>query len=107
MLTAAEVRHALRRRRPPYSERQHYEEYILQRIEGYKNSIGREELLRLGESAESRALAKELKRRGWRFVGPTTVYAFMQACGLVDDHLEGCAARQGVERERDRFVRPA
>ena len=41
---------------------------------------------------ESRALAKELKRRGWRFVGPTTVYAFMQAMGLVNDHLEGCAA---------------
>jgi DNA-3-methyladenine glycosylase I len=39
---------------------------------------------------ESTALAKELKRRGFRFVGPTTVYAMMQACGLVDDHLEGC-----------------
>ena len=42
---------------------------------------------------ESRALAKELKRRGFRFVGPTTAYALMQACGLVDDHLEGCWAR--------------
>ena len=42
---------------------------------------------------ESRALAKELKRRGFRFVGPTTAYALMQACGLVDDHLEGCSAR--------------
>ena len=41
---------------------------------------------------ESRALARELKRRGWRFVGPTTVYAFMQAMGLVNDHLDGCAA---------------
>ena len=52
------------------------------------------------ESAESRALAKELKRRGWRFVGPTTVYAFMQAMGLVNDHLEGCDARPAVEQAR-------
>ena len=42
---------------------------------------------------ESKAMAKELKRRGFRFVGPTTAYALMQACGLVNDHLEGCAAR--------------
>jgi DNA-3-methyladenine glycosylase I len=41
-------------------------------------------------SAESTAMAKELKRRGFRFVGPTTAYALMQACGLVDDHIEGC-----------------
>jgi DNA-3-methyladenine glycosylase I len=45
------------------------------------------------ESAASRALARELRRRGWRYVGPTTVYAFMQAMGLVDDHLVGCDAR--------------
>jgi DNA-3-methyladenine glycosylase I len=42
---------------------------------------------------ESTAMAKELKRRGFRFVGPTTAYALMQACGLVNDHIEGCAAR--------------
>ena len=42
---------------------------------------------------ESTALSRDLKRRGWRFVGPTTAYAFMQSMGLVDDHLEGCAAR--------------
>ena len=42
----------------------------------------------------STALAKELKRRGFRFVGPTTAYALMQSCGLVDDHLAGCAARR-------------
>jgi DNA-3-methyladenine glycosylase I len=58
-------------------------------------------------TAESRALAKELKRRGWRFVGPTTVYAFMQAMGLVNDHLEGCAAWSEVERVREQFKRPA
>jgi DNA-3-methyladenine glycosylase I len=45
------------------------------------------------QTAESKALAKELKRRGFRFVGPTTAYAAMQACGLVNDHLEGCRAR--------------
>jgi DNA-3-methyladenine glycosylase I len=45
---------------------------------------------------ESTAMAKELKRRGFRFVGPTTAYALMQACGLVNDHLEGCAAREGA-----------
>jgi DNA-3-methyladenine glycosylase I len=57
-------------------------------------------------TAESRALARELKRRGWRFVGPTTVYAFMQAMGLVNDHLEGCAASAEVERARAQFERP-
>jgi DNA-3-methyladenine glycosylase I len=55
----------------------------------------------------SRALARELKRRGWRFVGPTTVYAFMQAMGLVNDHLEGCAAWAEVVRAREQFARPA
>jgi DNA-3-methyladenine glycosylase I len=49
---------------------------------------------------ESTALAKELKRRGFRFVGPTTAYALMQAVGIVNDHLEGCSARAEVERER-------
>jgi DNA-3-methyladenine glycosylase I len=52
------------------------------------------------ETEASRALAKELKRRGWRFVGPTTVYAFMQAMGLVNDHVEGCDAREPTERAR-------
>jgi DNA-3-methyladenine glycosylase I len=49
---------------------------------------------------ESTALSKELKRRGFRFVGPTTAYAAMQACGVVNDHLTGCFARAEVERER-------
>jgi DNA-3-methyladenine glycosylase I len=57
-------------------------------------------------TTESHALARELKRRGWRFVGPTTVYAFMQAMGLVDDHLDGCHARFEVERARAQFRRP-
>jgi len=58
-------------------------------------------------SAESIALSKELKKRGWKFVGPTTVYAFMQAMGLVNDHAEGCVIRADVERSRKRFERPA
>ena len=49
---------------------------------------------------ESTALSKELKRRGFRFVGPTTAYAAMQACGVVNDHLSGCWVRDEVERER-------
>ena len=49
---------------------------------------------------ETVALARELKRRGFRFVGPTTLYALMQACGLVDDHLAGCPSRPAVERAR-------
>jgi DNA-3-methyladenine glycosylase I len=55
---------------------------------------------------ESKALARELKARGWRFVGPTTVYAFMQAMGLVNDHAAGCNARERVREARARFERP-
>jgi DNA-3-methyladenine glycosylase I len=54
----------------------------------------------------STALSKELRRRGFTFVGPTTMYAFMQAVGLVDDHLDGCVARARVERARRAFARP-
>jgi DNA-3-methyladenine glycosylase I len=56
-------------------------------------------------TAESAALAKELKRRGFRFVGPTTAYALMQACGLVNDHLAGCPLRPTVAAAQ-RSVRP-
>ncbi len=48
-------------------------------------------------TVESTAMSKDLKRRGWSFVGPTTVYAFMQAMGLVNDHLDGCSARSGID----------
>jgi DNA-3-methyladenine glycosylase I len=57
-------------------------------------------LRKLGQTEASQALSKDLKRRGWKFVGPTTVYAFMQAMGLVNDHLEGCATRAVIERAR-------
>jgi DNA-3-methyladenine glycosylase I len=59
------------------------------------------------QTAESVALAKDLKRRGWRFVGPTTVYAFMQAMGLVNDHMTGCAIRAQATRARKEFRVPA
>jgi DNA-3-methyladenine glycosylase I len=68
--------------------------------------LTRAALLEMAQTPESRALSKDLKRRGWRFVGPTTVYAFMQAMGLVNDHLDGCASRAGVERARARFAPP-
>ena len=57
-------------------------------------------------SPESVAMSKELKRRGWKFVGPTTMYSFMQAMGLVNDHAEGCMMRARIERARQEFVRP-
>ncbi len=57
-------------------------------------------------TARSKALARDLKRRGWRFVGPTTAYAFMQAMGLVNDHVAGCAAYDRVEEDAAAFVRP-
>jgi DNA-3-methyladenine glycosylase I len=56
-------------------------------------------------TTESKALAKELKRGGFRFVGPTTAYAAMQACGIVNDHLAGCPVRAEVERERRAALR--
>lgn len=57
-------------------------------------------------SPEARTLAKELKRRGWKFLGPTTVYAFMQAMGLVNDHLHDCAIRPAAEKARRAFTPP-
>jgi DNA-3-methyladenine glycosylase I len=57
-------------------------------------------------SAESIALSRDLKKRGWKFVGPTTVYAFMQAMGLVNDHAEGCVIRAKAEKARKAFRRP-
>ncbi len=57
-------------------------------------------------SPSSARLSKELKRRGWRFVGPTTAFAFMQAMGLINDHATGCAMRPVAEDARRRFVRP-
>ena len=74
--------------------------------EGRPERLHRAVLIELALSPESTALAKDLKRRGWVFVGPTTAYAFMQAMGLVNDHLVGCDAGDAVARQRKRFKRP-
>jgi DNA-3-methyladenine glycosylase I len=57
-------------------------------------------------SAESITLSKDLKKQGWKFVGPTTVYAFMQAMGLINDHVEECVVRGKADRARKTFKRP-
>ncbi|PZQ45377.1 MAG: DNA-3-methyladenine glycosylase I [Micavibrio aeruginosavorus] len=61
----------------------------------------------LGKTETSIALSKDLKKRGWSFVGPTTVYAFMQAMGMVNDHIEGCGSRATIEKKRKNFTRPS
>jgi DNA-3-methyladenine glycosylase I len=63
-------------------------------------------LATLGKTPVSIAISKDLKKRGWSFVGPTTVYAFLQAMGLVNDHLAGCCIREECEQEREVFERP-
>jgi DNA-3-methyladenine glycosylase I len=68
--------------------------------------MDRPALLAASTSPESVALSKDLRKRGWAFVGPTTAYAAMQSMGLVNDHLGGCHVRDEVEAERTRFVRP-
>lgn len=60
----------------------------------------------MSTSPASTAMSKDLKKRGWSFVGPTTIYAFMQAVGLVNDHLHGCHVRERAEAARQRFRRP-
>jgi DNA-3-methyladenine glycosylase I len=63
-------------------------------------------LRRMSTTPESIALSKDLRRRGWTFVGPTTLYAFMQSVGIVDDHLDGCVVRTRAEGARRAFRRP-
>jgi len=63
-------------------------------------------LLQIADSPESKAMSRDLRRRGWSFVGPTTAYAFMEAMGLVNDHLDRCDIRTDVEKERRQFRRP-
>jgi len=57
-------------------------------------------------SEESIALSKDLKKLGWKFVGPTTAYAFMQAMGLINDHIDECIVRTKIEKKRNKFKRP-
>jgi DNA-3-methyladenine glycosylase I len=65
-----------------------------------------ETLMRIDGSPEAKAMSKDLRRRGWSFVGPTTVYSFMEAMGLVNDHLDRCDVRSEVEAKRGAFKRP-
>jgi DNA-3-methyladenine glycosylase I len=71
-----------------------------------RRSFDFETLKAQGPLPEAVALSKDLKKRGWTFVGPTTVYAFMQAMGMVNDHIDGCHCRAAVEKARKAFVRP-
>lgn len=74
------------------------------RYEPKKNKLAKPQTV--STSAESIALSKDLKKMGWKFVGPTTAYAFLQAMGLINDHVTGCVIRGKVERSRKRFKRP-
>jgi DNA-3-methyladenine glycosylase I len=73
---------------------------------GRPRSLDWPSLAALGPSPEAVAMSKDLKRRGWSFVGPTTVYSFMEAMGLVNDHVSKCGVWAEVEAERSRFRRP-
>jgi len=68
--------------------------------------VDRDALMKVTTCPEAIAMSRDLKSRGWAFVGPTTVYAFMQAMGLVNDHIDGCQFGDDVERARARFARP-
>jgi len=68
--------------------------------------LERDELMRVASTDEAGAMSKDLRSRGWGFVGPTTVYSFMQAMGLVNDHIRGCTAGVEVQRLRRKFVPP-
>ena len=69
--------------------------------------ITRDAIRNMSTTEQSIALSKDLKKRGWTFVGPTTCYAFMQAMGLVNDHVHDCAVRAEIEALRTRFARPS
>jgi len=69
-------------------------------------TVTREVLMTMTTSAPSIAMSKDLKKRGWSFVGPTTSYAFMQAMGLVNDHVHDCGVRSAVEKARTKLRRP-
>ena len=68
--------------------------------------IDRTTLITMTTSPEAIAMSKDLKRRGWSFVGPTTIYSFMEAMGIVNDHVTGCDFRESVEKKRAAFRRP-
>lgn len=69
-------------------------------------TVTRDTLLKMTTSPQSIAMSKDMKKRGWSFVGPTTSYAFMQAMGLVNDHVHDCGVRADIEKARARLKRP-
>jgi DNA-3-methyladenine glycosylase I len=69
-------------------------------------TLSREALMKMPTTEQSLAMSKDLKKRGWTYVGPTTCYAFMQAMGLVNDHVDECHVRAEIERARKHFKRP-
>ena len=72
-----------------------------------RGPITKTKLMTETTTAASKALSKDLKKRGWSFVGPTTAYAFMQAMGLVDDHVDGCLVKKRVNQSRKSFLPPS
>jgi DNA-3-methyladenine glycosylase I len=68
--------------------------------------VDRSTLVQISESDEAKAMSRDLKKRGWSFVGPTTIYSAMESLGLVNDHLSKCDVRGEVERARGSFRRP-
>ena len=72
-----------------------------------KRMLNSAALMKIGACDEAIAMSKDLRRRGWAFVGPTTAHSFIQAMGLVNDHIKGCATGAEVERLRRAFGRPA
>lgn len=72
-----------------------------------RGPIDHDALMQIKSSNEAIAMSKDLRRRGWAFVGPTTVYSFMEAMGLVNDHIDGCDAGAEVDVLRRQFTRPA
>ncbi len=72
----------------------------------HPDQLNYETLSQIGQTDLSKQMSKDLKKRGWKFVGPTTCYAFMQAMGLVNDHLEGCFKRKEVLNARAKLKKP-
>ena len=75
-------------------------------IDERPNDLSWEKLKTMASTEKSIALAKDMKQRGWKFFGPTTAYAFMQAMGLVNDHVETCFCRNKAELARKNFIKP-
>lgn len=75
-------------------------------VKGRPRKLDWPTLVARGSAPEAVAMSKDLRRRGWSFVGPTTVYSFMEAAGLVNDHVTACSIRIEAENDRKRFARP-